>query len=442
MTEAGLPEGASAGFESAAKYRARTFEERGVAVPFTAPGLGGARVRRAAANASRVPRRAAVELIVPNPSGGPGVYILPWKGVVSVFQPTVHDSRLCQRINEAPVISPSMVRKAARKVLLEGLAGPAARAAAEAAESRDAAEQLVANYTLLLNLVGQVEQGGIELVASRASSGQPPNGSGLSGINGLCDSASTPVDIERRSKRAIARLAPVIDQKPEMIAATLERIAGLMAPIGIGQQAASARLARDLAALTGLGDQAREWAGGRGDDAGLAAHRVGDAADATISRARPAFAEARALALDVIDLIRRWFRAPVEITRCLARAEWLLDGWPDMAALWASAQTDSRDVVMPEMMVRLPILPGEAFDDDCPDQEADAGVSLRRDVPANTDWRTGVTVFDLIHEAELRRAESENAAVAGPMGPASQDGGLSGWDRGASVAQLPVDKIA
>ncbi|MBU6498939.1 MAG: hypothetical protein KGQ40_10460, partial [Rhodospirillales bacterium] len=50
-----------------------TFLERGVAVPFTTPQLAGARARPG----TRVP----LELVVPNPSGGRGHYILPWDGL-------------------------------------------------------------------------------------------------------------------------------------------------------------------------------------------------------------------------------------------------------------------------------------------------------------------------------------------------------------------------
>ena len=51
-------------------YLPATFLERGVAVPFTTPMLAGTRARPS--------ERGGTELLVPNPSGGTGVYILPW----------------------------------------------------------------------------------------------------------------------------------------------------------------------------------------------------------------------------------------------------------------------------------------------------------------------------------------------------------------------------
>ena len=50
-------------------HQSATFGERGVSVPFTTPALAGARVRRDA--------RHGLALLVPNPSGGRGIYVLP-----------------------------------------------------------------------------------------------------------------------------------------------------------------------------------------------------------------------------------------------------------------------------------------------------------------------------------------------------------------------------
>src|ERR1700679_4215228 len=83
-----------------------TFLERGVAVPFTTPMLLGARARPS--------DRGGIELIVPNPSGARGFYIVPWSGVCRLCRPTVHDPRLYQRIAEREGVTPSSIRVAAQ----------------------------------------------------------------------------------------------------------------------------------------------------------------------------------------------------------------------------------------------------------------------------------------------------------------------------------------
>jgi hypothetical protein len=73
-------------FKTTSGFLPTTFLERGVAVPFTTPILIGARARPG--------ERKPLELIVPNPSGARGVYILPWDGISGLCKPTVHDRRL------------------------------------------------------------------------------------------------------------------------------------------------------------------------------------------------------------------------------------------------------------------------------------------------------------------------------------------------------------
>src|SRR5207253_8622990 len=89
----------------------------GVAVPFTTPLLTGARARPA--------QRGRAELIVPNPSGGRGVYVLPWSGVRELCRPTVHDTRLNEMVAALPSVTPSAIRAAARQIAAQGQIGRA-----------------------------------------------------------------------------------------------------------------------------------------------------------------------------------------------------------------------------------------------------------------------------------------------------------------------------
>ncbi len=76
-----------------------TFRNRGAAVPFTTPLLAGARARDS--------KGAGVELVIPNPSGGRGVYIVQWPGVRALCTPTVHDTVLFGRIAQLKRIDPA-----------------------------------------------------------------------------------------------------------------------------------------------------------------------------------------------------------------------------------------------------------------------------------------------------------------------------------------------
>jgi len=110
-----------------------TFAGRGVAMPFTSPGLAGTRVRAGASG---------LELVFANPSGARGTYVVPWTGVPDICHPTLHDLRLLAALDTSggrDVIGPARVQAAARRVALDGAAGRAVRAAAEAAMATDQA---------------------------------------------------------------------------------------------------------------------------------------------------------------------------------------------------------------------------------------------------------------------------------------------------------------
>ena len=106
----------------------RTFLEWGVAVPFTTPLLSSGRVRPG--------RRGRPEMLMPNPSGGRGLYVFDLAAAPEVTSLTLHDRLLVERLLELPAPSPSEIRKAAQEVAIEGAAGR--RAAREASAAADA----------------------------------------------------------------------------------------------------------------------------------------------------------------------------------------------------------------------------------------------------------------------------------------------------------------
>src|SRR5215217_1537869 len=99
MTRSSQPAGATA----AAKRPYKTFLDWGTAVPFTTPALGHARARLA--------QGGRVDLVMPNPSGGKGMYVMDFGAVGELFTLTVHDCLLVERLLDLPVITPGAVRK-------------------------------------------------------------------------------------------------------------------------------------------------------------------------------------------------------------------------------------------------------------------------------------------------------------------------------------------
>lgn len=126
-----------------------TFLERGVSIPFTTPQLNGARARPG--------ERTELELVIPNPSGAHGVYIVPWGSQNHFCTLTVNDRQLMDAISKQSGVTPETIRHIAREVAATGLAGRGAMSAAEQARQSDNQAQLQANFDLLIELVRQTE---------------------------------------------------------------------------------------------------------------------------------------------------------------------------------------------------------------------------------------------------------------------------------------------
>src|SRR5690242_18963785 len=173
-----------------------TFLERGVMVPFTSPQLSGARARPG--------ERMPLELIIPNPSGGRGVYILPLDSVQDYCPLTINDRRLADAISKLRGVTPDAIRQVAREVAREGLAGRAAVAAAKQAQQNDEAAQIQANFDLRINLVLQTERKGEESIPVETAN---------------------PMDLEYRGRRADARTAARLGCSQDSAAAALEQLA-------------------------------------------------------------------------------------------------------------------------------------------------------------------------------------------------------------------------
>jgi hypothetical protein len=158
---------------------------------------------------------------VPNPSGGRGIYILPWSNARGLCSPTVHDIKLSARIAGLQTVTPTSVRHAAKQIAAEGFAGRSAGLAATTALEVEQKSLMTTNFDLLLCLVQQ--------------EGSP---GGLTADPALPPSTS----LEFQAKRTIASIAPRIWQPPAAIASSLEQLAELLEPVGLREQPCGARI--------------------------------------------------------------------------------------------------------------------------------------------------------------------------------------------------------
>lgn len=359
-------------------YHPATFLERGVLVPFTTPTLVGTRARPA--------ERVALELVIPNPSGGRGVYILGWAGIGSLCRPTLHDRLLNERIATLRLVTPSAIRRIGREVAAEGLAGEDAMEAAARSEELERQDRLVVNYLLLMALMAQVNQG----------------------LPGAADEPRGTAEMEERARLTVASIAPRLGRSTIWLAAALEAIADMIAGVGIGMTGRTSRLSRVMAQIQKSAAAISEWSGRQHSEHQIAyAEMICAVAEFTLGLARTALVHARDLATDMVALLSAWSTDPGAVARVATRPEWLLDGWEQICLLWQFAEDDAqRRAALLEMTGLVPVLPREVRDWAGYFIEADLSIRLRRMIPLNQDWRTGSTVFDLIARNEQILAAS------------------------------------
>jgi hypothetical protein len=280
------------------------------------------------------------------------------------------------------VVTPVSIRTAARAIAAEGLAGRAALTAAEAANQADEQARLFANFDLLLDLVRQAEPGAPAPERDR------------------------PAELEQRARRAVSRLAPELGHSAERIASALEELASLFSSVGVGRHAESARAPRLAANLSTLRADMLQWTRSHQDESGGDAARIAESAEVTLACVRVVLGEVQGLRRGIPGLLRTWLQQPDALATLVARPDWLLDGWERICLLWQTAdQALGREATLAEMVALIPPLPKEAAEwagIDLPGI-GDGGLH-RRKVSLMEDWRTGVTVFDLIARNEQFRA--------------------------------------
>jgi len=361
-------------------YEPATFTERGVNIPFTTPILLGTRARPQQ-------EREGLEVIIPNPSGGEGVYILPWVAIPEICTPTLHDRRLWHLLRDEAILTPALVREAAETAALEGHAGRAAMMAVN--QTRQAREDRAKriNFGLLLGLIKQMEG---------PNPGRP------------APELDDPRQVAMRGQRAVLACASQLRMTTEAVAAALEELARAFNGFGMPKDNDMAPSRRVIWELQTLAASLETW---RGDlpahmDSGSAA-LVGQSLQLTLEGSLRAAEQFDALIGNTYAAVQAWQQDRTDILQELSRLDWLLDGWGPILGIWNAAAAADKGAAMMEMAVLAPILPKEVmgwlgFTQDMAQERRKVRI-----VNQFEDWRSG-RVIDMI-------ARNENLAFgSGP----------------------------
>ncbi len=346
----------------AASTAHRPDHDTGVVVPFTTPQFTGARLR---AN-----RKGRFELMLRNPAGGRGVYLVELEVAHRFSAISLHDRILHAELLKLLRVSPRGVRLCARRVALWGAAGQGARLAAQAA-AREEEERVTQLRDHLLDSL------------SAAAGGEGPTANGA-------------------AQPRTATAGRGLDER------TLRRAAEEIAAYGVGiglPPAIPSFHAETLSQIAELADALDGWGGegnGRSDEIAVEVSRLARETHAAAGRELERWQ--RELA-DGPALFARWQTDRAGLLDDLQICDWLLDGWPDRCALWNAAPVTDRACQRAALKHIAKLLPPaiETEREACDGDEAiDA---LRRALRESTDWRDEVRLAEILERQEALRAE-------------------------------------
>lgn len=406
------------------RYEPATFLDRGVTVPFTTPILMGARARPSE-------DRDGLEVIIANPSGGSGVYILPWAAIPQICSPTLHDRRLWYLLRDVKALSPRIVREALEAAALEGLAGrEASQAVRQARIAREAREKRI-NFALLLNLIKHVERPNAALPS--------PN-------------MDDPRELKMRSQRAVLQSAQQLRMTTEAVASALEELSRAFNGFGLSDEkepAPSRDLIQELRRLaTGISAWRQEFPQSAG---ATTASLLQETLEHTMNCASQSVEDFDLMLGDTFAAIKAWQQDRNELHQRLTRLDWLLDGWDVILGIWnTSSQTERENAIM-EMAVLAPILPKEITGWFGIDVDWARPHRNQRIVQQFEDWRSGRALDmiarneNLIHfQGKSRNRLMELQRKATKLGPNAGSQTSPASATGASPAPtssgLPIGK--
>jgi hypothetical protein len=100
-------------------------------------------------------------------------------------------------------------------------------------------------------------------------------------------------------------------------------------------------------------------------------------------------------------LLRAWFADPDALSALVTRPDWLVDGWERIILLWQTAEALGPGATLTEMASLIPGMPKEVAEwCRVPVPGLSEGTSRRRMVAMMEDWRTGITLYDMIARNE------------------------------------------
>lgn len=309
----------------------QTFLTRGVRTPFTSKTLRYARVATGKGGRAMI--------MLPGLAGGLGTYELPLDTLRDVFDLSVHDRMLFDRLLELENVHPSTVLEHSRAVGSTGVGGiELARTCTERNKNEKSSRelgQLAVLHRALLQLGGAA-------------------------VQDMKREELMTMEGQVRARKALNRFASENKVENDTIIDNLGEWSKMIAPVGLNQEGCEGQLRSLTAGLKKFAGDIEEWSNSEQSDFRFMASRIVSATQATFEHARRKVAEVDSWNGELGKVLTDWERAQKDIGKTIDYLWWLLDGWQELIDVWAKRSLTDRAKqreVIEEIASFVPVIP-------------------------------------------------------------------------------------
>ncbi|WP_417804616.1 hypothetical protein [Thalassospira lucentensis] len=308
-----------------------TFLTRGARTPFTSKSLRYARVA--------VGKNGRAMVNLPGLAGGLGTYELPLDTLRDVFDLSVHDRMLFDRLLVLETVRPDTVLEQARAVAVTGVGGIelARISAARDKDEKSSRElgQLAVMHQALLQLGGAA-------------------------VQDMKREELLTMDGQVRARKALNRFSSEHGVAIETIIDSLGEWSKMSAPVGLALEGCHGPLRRLAAGLQKFAADIDEWSSSEQSDFRFMAGRISSATKATYDHAMKQVKQVDAWNNELGKVLTDWERAKKEIAKMIDHLWWLLDGWQELIDVWDRRPVNDRvrqRELIEEIASFTPVLP-------------------------------------------------------------------------------------
>ncbi|GAA0611684.1 MULTISPECIES: hypothetical protein [Thalassospira] len=283
----------------------QTFASRGVRTPFTTKTLRYARVSIGKAGRKMI--------MLPGLSGGLGTYELPLDTLREVFDLSVHDRMLYDRLIELEDVRPQTVLEHSRDVGSTGVGGVELARTCTRRNWTEKASRELGQMAVLHQALRQL---------------------GGDAVKDMKREELMTTEGQIRARRALNRFASEHKVANDTIIDSLGEWSKMIAPVGLDLEGCQGQLRVLANGLKKFAQDIEEWSNSEQSDFRFMAGRIVSATRSTSNHALKRIEEVDSWNSELGKVLTDWETAKKAIGETIEYLWWLLDGWQELIDVW------------------------------------------------------------------------------------------------------------